>query len=51
MTRRREFAAAAFARMRVADEAILAHGIFWPEPCPSRWSRMRDADMFARAYF
>ncbi|HEY8624252.1 MAG TPA: hypothetical protein VIM74_10340, partial [Casimicrobiaceae bacterium] len=28
----REFAAAGFARMRVADEAFLAHGIVWPEP-------------------
>lgn len=28
----REFAAAGFARMRVADAAFLAHGIFWPEP-------------------
>jgi len=28
----REFAAAGFSRMRVADEAIPAHGIVWPEP-------------------
>lgn len=28
----REFAAAGFSRMRVAGEAFLAHGIFWPEP-------------------
>ena len=28
----RDFAAAGFSRMRVADEAYLAHGIFWPEP-------------------
>jgi SAM-dependent methyltransferase len=28
----REFAAAGFAGMRVADEAFLAHGIVWPEP-------------------
>jgi hypothetical protein len=28
----REFAAAGFARMRVADEAFPAHGIVWPEP-------------------
>jgi hypothetical protein len=26
--------AAGFARMRVADAAFLAHGIFWPEPWP-----------------
>jgi SAM-dependent methyltransferase len=28
----REFSAAGFSRMRVADEAFLDHGIFWPEP-------------------
>ncbi len=28
----REFAAAGFSRLRVAGEAFLAHGIFWPEP-------------------
>ncbi|MDQ6917382.1 MAG: methyltransferase domain-containing protein [Pseudomonadota bacterium] len=28
----REFAAAGFSRMRVAGEAFLVHGIFWPEP-------------------
>ena len=28
----REFEAAGFSRVRVADEACLAHGIFWPEP-------------------
>jgi SAM-dependent methyltransferase len=28
----REFGAAGFARMRVANEAFLAHGIVWPEP-------------------
>ncbi len=27
----REFASAGFSRMRVADEAFLAHGIYWPE--------------------
>ena len=29
---KREFAAAGFGRMRVADEAFLAHDIGWPEP-------------------
>lgn len=28
----REFAAAGFSRMRVADEVFLEHGIYWPEP-------------------
>jgi SAM-dependent methyltransferase len=28
----REFTAAGFARMRIADEACPEHGIFWPEP-------------------
>jgi hypothetical protein len=28
----REFAAAGFSRMRVADEVFLPHGIYWPEP-------------------
>lgn len=28
----REFAAAGFSRMRVADEPFLQHGIVWPEP-------------------
>jgi SAM-dependent methyltransferase len=28
----REFAAAGFSRMRVAEEDFLAHGIHWPEP-------------------
>jgi hypothetical protein len=28
----REFAAAEFSRLRIADEAFPAHGIEWPEP-------------------
>ena len=28
----REFAAAGFSRVRIADEAVPAHGIEWPEP-------------------
>jgi hypothetical protein len=28
----REFAAAHFAGVRIADESYLAHGIVWPEP-------------------
>jgi hypothetical protein len=27
----RAFASAGFSRLRVADEAFLAHGIYWPE--------------------
>lgn len=30
---RREFAAAGFSRIRVADEAFLSHGIYWAESC------------------